>query len=162
MCYATFDAIMREGIIVRCILPATLLVAALIGVIGYFVSKHRHGIASDRSLGFMLVMAAASVFFVIDAASDVLPMMRDLNSQNYTSIHGMYESETRYQMHSSKLLFSVTLDGGEIVGLKRAKPIGIELNGVPLPEGKYMATVWYAAESHCIVAFIPDEPIPED
>ena len=82
MCYSTFDAIMREGIIVRCILPATLLVAALIGVIGYFVSKHRHGIASDRSLGFMLVMAAASVLFVIVAASDVLSMMRDLNSQN--------------------------------------------------------------------------------
>lgn len=162
MSYSTFDAIMQEGIIARWIFPTVLVAATLISIILYFISKHRHGVASDRSLGFMLVVAVASIVFTLITASETLPMMRDLRTQNYTSIHGMYECETRSQMHSSKLLLSVTLDGGEIVGLKRAKPIGIELNGVPLPEGKYMATVWYAAESHCIVAFIPDEPIPED
>lgn len=162
MCYATFDAIMREGIIVRCILPATLLVAALIGVIGYFVSKHRHGIASDRSLGFMLVMAVASIVFTLFTASDALPMMRDLKSQNYASVHGMYTCETVSQMHESDLYLCVVLDNGQILNLMRPKPIGLELNGVPLPEGEYMSTVWYAVESNCIVDIILDEPIPED
>ena len=162
MNYSTYNAIMREGIIVRCILPATLLVAALIGVIGYFVSKHRHGIASDRSLGFMLVMAVASIVFTLFTASDALPMMRDLKSQNYASVHGMYKCKIVSQMHESDLDLCVVLDNGQILNLMRTKPIGLELNGVPLPEGEYMATVWYAAESHCIVAFIPDEPIPED
>lgn len=162
MNFSTFNAIMREGIVVRCLLPATLLIATLIGVILYFISKHRHGAASDRSLGVMLSAAVAFVIFTIITASETLPMMRDLKSQNYTSLYGMYECETRRQMHESKLLLSMTLENGEIVGLKRAKPLGLELNGVKLPEGEYMATVWYAAESHCIVAFIPDEPIPED
>ena len=162
MDYSTYNAIMREGIIVRCILPATLLAAALIGVIGCFVSKHRHGIASDRSLGFMLVMAAASVFFVIVAASDVLPMMHDLNSQNYASVYGIYKCEQNSQSRRVQLVQTVTLDDGEVLEFRRAKPIGWKLNGAPLPEGEHMATVWYAVESNCIVDIVLDEPIPED
>ena len=67
MDYAAFDAIMREGIIVRWIVPAALAAATLVGVAWYFISKHRNGIASDRSLGFMLSAAVLSMVFVIIA-----------------------------------------------------------------------------------------------
>lgn len=162
MNFSAFDAIMREGIIVRWILPEVLAAAALIGIAAYFISKYRHGTASDRSIGFMLVMTVAFIVFALITASDTLPMMHDLKSQNYASVHGVYECEVKPGTQGVQLRLCVTLEDGEIFGLMHAMPIGMELNGVPLPEGKYMATVWYAAESHCIVAFIPDEPIPED
>lgn len=161
MDYAAFDAIMREGIIVRWIVPAALVAATLVGVAWYIISKHRNGIASDRSLGFTLVMAAACIFFTLFSAADALPMMRDLKRQDYASVHGMYECKTVNQ-HGASLDLCVTLENGKIFNLMRPKPIGLDLNGAPLPEGEYAATVWYGVESHCIVAFIPDEPIPDE
>lgn len=162
MDYAAFDAIMREGIIVRWIVPAALVAATLVGVVWYIISKLRNGIASDRSLGFMLSAAVLSMVFVIIAASDVLPMMRDLNSQNYASVYGIYKCEQNSQSRRVQLVQTVTLDDGEVLEFRRAKPIGWKLNGAPLPEGEHMATVWYAVESNCIVDIVLDEPIPEE
>lgn len=165
MDYAAFDAIMREGIIVRCILPAALAAATLIGVVWYIISKHRNGIASDRSLGFILVMAAALVLSVIISIDTTMEMIPDLQNQSYAVAHGEYELEItqgRKSHMKSHIIISITTDDGEGIGFRRPIPIGRRTSNGYLSEGEYTATVWYGVESHCIVAFIPDEPILED
>lgn len=162
MDYAAFDAIMREGIIVRWIVPAALVAATLVGVVWYIISKLRHGIASDRSLGFMLVMAAASVFFILFSIADTERMIPDLINQNYTVAHGEYECKFTRVGRDMDYVINITTDEGESIWLTEPMPLGAKTGNGYLPEGEYAATVWYGAESHCIVAFIPDEPIPDE
>lgn len=162
MDYAAFDAIMREGIIVRWIVPAALVAAALVGVVWYIISKHRNGIASDRSLGFTLVMAAALVLSVIISIDTTKEMIPDLQNQSYTVTHGEYECKYESAGGQWRYVTSITTDEGAGIWLRAPVPIGGKTGNGYLPEGKYMATVWYGVESHCIVAFIPDEPIPDE
>lgn len=162
MDYAAFDAIMREGIIVRWIVPAALVAATLVGVVWYFISKHCNGIASDRSLGFTLVMAAALVLSVIISIDTTKEMIPDLQNQSYTVTHGEYECKFTRVGRDMDYVTNITTDEGESIWLTEPMPLGGKTGNGYLPEGKYMATVWYGVESHCIVAFIPDEPIPDE
>lgn len=162
MDYAAFDAIMREGIIVRWIVPAALAAATLIGVVWYIISKHRNGIASDRSLGFTLVMAAALVLSVIISIDTTKEMIPDLQNQSYTVVHGEYECKYESAGGQWRYVTSITTDEGAGIWLRAPVPIGGKTSNGYLPEGEYAATVWYGVESHCIVAFIPDEPIPDE
>lgn len=162
MDYAAFDAIMREGIIVRWVVPAALVAATLIGVAWYIISKHRNGIASDRSLGFTLVMATASVFFASLSFGDTELMMHDLKNQSYTVAHGEYECEYNNGKGKALFIMSITTDDGERISLYEPISSSSKTSNGHIVEGKYAATVWYGVESHCIVAFIPDELIPED
>lgn len=162
MDYAAFDAIMREGIIVRWIVPAALVAATLVGVAWYFISKHRNGIASDRSLGFTLVMAAALVVFASLSLSDTEQMMHDLKNQSYTVAHGEYECEYNNGKGDALFVMSITTDDGERISLYEPVPSSRRTGNGHIIVGEYTATVWYGVESHCIVAFVPDEPIPDE
>lgn len=162
MDYAAFDAIMREGIIVRWIVPAALAAATLVGVVWCFISKHRHGIASDRSLGFMLVMAAALVLSVIISIDRTKNMIYDLQNQSYAVVHGEYERKFTRVGRDMEYVTGITTDDEKHIWLRQPISIDSKTSNGYLPEGKYAATVWYGVESHCIAAFIPDEPIPDE
>lgn len=119
MDYAAFDAIMREGIIVRWIVPAALIAATLVGVVWYFISKHRNGIASDRSLGFMLVMAAALVLSVIISIDRTKNMIYDLQNQSYAVVHGEYERKFTRVGRDMEYVTGITTDDEKHIWLRQ-------------------------------------------
>ncbi len=132
------------------------------GCCWYFISKRRNGIAGDRSLGFTLVMAAASVLFAFLSLSDTEQMMHDLKNQSYTVAHGEYECKYNNGKGSALYIMSITTDDGERISLYEPISSSSRTSNGHIVKGEYAATVWYGVESHCIVAFIPDEPIPDE
>lgn len=160
MDYSTFDTLMIQGIAEKWIFFGVLVVLIIIHEI-YFV-RHKFKTKSEerasKNLGQFLIIASAIIFVIkLDATWF---MLRDVINHNYVEVHGIYSMDSEWSEHDTYRWLSVTSDDG--------KEIQVKLPGYShgenrmFPPGTYEGTVWYAQNSECIVAFIPDEPIPED